>query len=232
MRRGEVRERLRELVGTVTPGDALPSERDLSVRLGTSRPTVRVALDELTREGLLVRRHGRGTFRALRKISQEVPSTAELPPAEGEWLSELLEYDVTPAAGELGRLLQVSPGHEVIRALRLRVVDGAPMALEEIHVPRAVAPRLAAADFTGGSLYRRLRDHHGVVPAEAVQTTEPTLTTPAQSRLLAVPAHSPALLFERVTRDGEGRVIEHARSVYRGDRYRITQHLRFGPGSG
>ncbi|MBL7252924.1 GntR family transcriptional regulator [Paractinoplanes lichenicola] len=219
MRRTEVRERLREIVGTVTPGEPLPSERDLSVRLGTSRPTLRIAIEELTREGLLVRRHGRGTFRNLRKISQEVPSSADLPPAEGDWQSELLEYAVTTPDA-------------MVRALRLRIVDGSPMALEEIRVPLAVAPGLTEADFTGDSLYQRLRDHHGVVPAEAVQTTEPTLTTPAQSRLLEVPPHSPALLFERTTRDAEGRVIEHARSVYRGDRYRITQHLRFGPESG
>ncbi|GAB2601797.1 GntR family transcriptional regulator [Paractinoplanes abujensis] len=219
MRRTEVRERLREIVGTVTPGEPLPSERDLSVQLGTSRPTLRIAIEELTREGLLVRRHGRGTFRNLRKISQEVPSSADLPPAEGDWRSELLEYAVTTP-------------DDTIRALRLRIVDGAPMALEEIRVPLAVAPGLSEADFTSESLYQRLREVHGVFPAEAVQTTEPTLTTPAQSRLLEVPPHSPALLFERTTRDAAGRVIEHARSVYRGDRYRITQHLRFGPESG
>ena len=58
------------------------------------------------------------------------------------------------------------------------------------------------------------------------------LTTAEESRLLGVPSHSPALLFERTTTDDRGRVVEHARSVYRGDRYRITQHLRFGPASG
>jgi GntR family transcriptional regulator len=231
MRRGEVRERLREIIGTVTPGDALPSERDLSVRLGTSRPTVRIAIEELTREGLVIRRHGRGTFRNLAKISQEVPAAADLPPAEGIWQSELLEYARTTAGSHHAGLLGLSPADELVRVLRRRVVDGIPMALEEIRVPRAVAD-LRRSDFVDGSLYQRLRDDHGVVPASAVQTTEPTLITEAEARLLAVPADSPALLFERLTRDEAGRVIEHARSVYRGDRYRITQHLRFGPSSG
>ncbi len=232
MRRGEVRERLRELIGTVTPGDALPSERDLSVRLGTSRPTVRIAIEELTREGLLVRRHGRGTFRNLRKISQEVPSAADLPPAEGDWQSEVLEYGVTTAGPHHALLLDVSPADDLIHVLRRRLVDRIPMALEEIRVPLALAPDLSRADFVDGSLYQRLRERHGVVPASAVQTTEPTLIGAAESRLLAVPPDSPALLFERTTHDGAGRAIEHARSVYRGDRYRITQHLRFGPASG
>jgi GntR family transcriptional regulator len=67
---------------------------------------------------------------------------------------------------------------------------------------------------------------------DAVQTTEPTVTDGKESRLLDVPLYSPALLFERTTRDQRGRTVEFARSVYRGDRYRITNHLTFGPESG
>lgn len=219
MRRGEVSERLREVIDTVAPGDPLPAERDLSARLGTSRPTLRIAVEELIREGLLVRRHGRGTFRNPRKISQEVPTAADLPPAEGSWQSRVLEYGHTPDRSHF-------------RAVRLRTVDGSPMAIEEIQIPVAVAPALTREDFEEGALYQRLRDHHGVHPAEAVQTTEPALTTDEESRLLTVPPGSPALRFDRTTRDDTGRVIEHARSVYRGDRYRITQRLRFGPESG
>jgi GntR family transcriptional regulator len=232
MRRAEVRERLRGLIDECEPGDALPSERDLSDDLGASRPTIRAAIEELAQEGLLVRRHGRGTFTSPRKISQEVPATATLPPADGEWDSEVLEFGVTSAGARLGARLQISPGEEITRALRRRVVDGAPIALEEIRLPLVVAPGLTAADFAAGSFYRRLRERHGVVPADAVQTTEPTVTDATESRLLGVPLYSPALLFERTTRDEQGRVIEFARSVYRGDRYRITNHLTFGPQSG
>ncbi len=232
MRRAEIRDQLRELIDTVTPGDALPSERDLSARLGASRPTIRAAIEELAREGLLVRRHGRGTFTNPRKISQEVPTTADLPPAEGEWASELLEFGRVAAGPRLARRLSLAPDAELTRVLRRRVVDGSPMALEEIRVPCAVAPNLSRQDFAAGSLYESLRAHHGIVPAQALQTTEPSVTDATESRLLAVPLYSPALVFERTTQDSAGRPIEYARSVYRGDRYRITQHLRFGPASG
>lgn len=233
MRRAEVREQLRELIGGHLPGDALPSERILSERLGVSRPTLRAALDDLAADGLVVRRHGQGTFTSPRPIHQVLPTGgAPVPPADGDWASEVLEYGIASAGARLGRWLQVSPGDEVIRALRRRIVDGSPMALEEIRLPRAIFPGITAADFDHGALYRRLREIHGVTPADAVQTTEPTVTDAGESRLLDVPLHSPALQFERTTRDTRGRTIEFTRSVYRGDRYRITSHLTFGPDSG
>jgi GntR family transcriptional regulator len=234
VRRAEVRDRLRELIGVRAPGDPMPSERSLSEDLGVSRPTVRAAIDDLARDGLLVRQHGRGTFTSPHKISQEVPSASgqPVPPAEGDWISEVLEFRIASAGARLGRRLQVSPGDDLLSVTRRRIVDGEPMALEEIRLPAALVPGIAAEDFVSGSLYRRLRESYRIDATEAVQTTEPTVTDASESRLLGVPLYSPALLFERTTRDGGGRVIEFTRSVYRGDRYRITSHLRLGPNSG
>ncbi|WP_067497363.1 GntR family transcriptional regulator [Actinoplanes sp. TFC3] len=234
MRRAQVRERLRELIDARTPGDPLPSERSLSEHLGVSRPTVRAAIDDLAGAGLLIRQHGRGTFISPHKISQEVPSASgqPFPPAEGDWVSEVLEFRTEAAGARLGQRLQVSPGDDLLYVMRRRIVDGDPMALEEIRLPVTLVPGIAAEDFTRGSLYRRLRERYDVDPTEAVQTTEPTVTDASESRLLGVPPYSPALLFERTTRDGDGRVLEFTRSVYRGDRYRITSHLKLGPNSG
>jgi len=57
-------EALRNLVqrGGYAAGDRLPSEVELSQRLGISRPTLREALQLLEEEGSIVRRHGVGTF--------------------------------------------------------------------------------------------------------------------------------------------------------------------------
>lgn len=224
VRRGEVVTRVRELIERHAPGDALPSERVLSERIGVSRPTLRAALDELAAVGLVVRRHGQGTF-----VQQVLPAGGvPVPPASGDWASQVLEFGVVRAGAKLG----LSPDAEVVRALRLRIVDGRPMALEEIHLAAGLLPRITRDDFASGSLYQRLREIHGLTPADAVQTTEPTVTDAGESRLLDVPLHSPALQFARTSRDTRGRTFEYTRSVYRGDRYRITSHLTFGPESG
>ncbi|MBV9423691.1 MAG: FadR family transcriptional regulator, partial [Solirubrobacterales bacterium] len=57
-------EHLQRLIvdGTLQPGDKLPPERELSVRLGVSRPTLREAVRALVIMGMLESRHGSGTF--------------------------------------------------------------------------------------------------------------------------------------------------------------------------
>jgi GntR family transcriptional regulator len=234
VRRAEARDRLRELIAAREPGDPMPSERSLCADLGVSRPTVRAAIGDLARDGLLVRQHGRGTFTSPRKISQEIPAASgqPVPPAEGDWTSDVLVFRIEPAGARLGRRLRVSPGDDLVYVLRRRIVDDEPMALEEIRLPAALVPGITPEDFAAGSLYRHLRERYRIDPSDAVQTIEPTVADADEARLLGVPIHSPALLFERTTRDGGDRVIEFTRSIYRGDRYRITTHLRLGPNSG
>src|SRR2546423_339185 len=76
-KQSEARERVLDLIDRLGVGDAIPSERQLSADLGVSRLTVRAALDELVREGYLVRRRGSGTFVSEPKIAQEPTVTNE-----------------------------------------------------------------------------------------------------------------------------------------------------------
>ncbi|MFZ4206286.1 GntR family transcriptional regulator [Streptomyces griseoincarnatus] len=234
LKRERVRDALLELIEARSPGEAVPSERALCARLGVSRPTVRAAVDELVVAGLLVREHGRGMFVAAEKITQElVPEHAALtvPQAKGVWTSRILEFRTLPAGARVGRRLRVSPAAEVRYAARLRLVDGAPMAIEHLHLPAALVPGLTGAELEQGDLYEHFRDRHGVRVVEAVQSVEPTVVTRAEAELLDVPELSPALLFERLTTDTEGRPVECVRSVYRGDRYRIVSRLALGQGA-
>ena len=52
----------RLISGQWRPGQVLPSEFAIAAELGVSQGTVRKALDDMTAEGLVVRKQGRGTF--------------------------------------------------------------------------------------------------------------------------------------------------------------------------
>ncbi len=231
LKRERVRDFLLELIETHPPGAPLPAERVLCQRLSVSRPTLRSAVTELVNTGLLVRQHGRGTFVAPAKITQELVSDERsmvLPQAGGSWSSKVLEFATVPAGARVGRRLRISPAADIFYVARQRLVDGAPMAIEYLHVPAAVAPGLSLMDMESGCFYDRLREH-GVAVHDAIQSIEPTVTNDHESGLLGVPVLSPALLFERLTNDDTGRPIEYVHSLYRGDRYRIVSRLALGP---
>src|SRR5262245_48863786 len=236
LKRDRVRDFLLDFIADKRPGEAIPSERALAEELGVSRPTLRAAIEDLVRSGLLVREHGRGTFAGPKRVTQALAATQSgsfyAPPAEGHWASRILEFGPITAGARLAPRRQMSPVDPVLRVVRLRIVDGEPMAIERLHLPYALVEGLVPGDMESGSFYRLLRDRFGVDPRSAVQTLQATVIDEAEAGLLGVPEHFPALMIERTTRDAASRIVEFTRSVYRGDRYRVTSELNFDEESG
>ncbi|MFF0743630.1 GntR family transcriptional regulator [Streptomyces sp. NPDC004111] len=237
LKREWVREHLLGLIESRSAGDPIPSERVLSSELGVSRPTLRAAVDELVATGQLVREHGRGTFVAPAKITQELvlddvarSPRFHAPIATGVWTSRVLELTTRQAGARIGRRLRVSPAAALVYIARLQLVDGLPMAIEHLHFPAELVPDLTREELEAGELYDHLRDRHRVYVHEATQSIEPTVVNEAEAAVLDVPVLSPALLIERLTTDTSGRPMEYVHSLYRGDRYRIMSRLSFGAG--
>ena len=227
-KQGETRRRVVELIGGLSVGEAIPSERRLSNDLGVSRLTLRAALDDLVREGYLVRRHGSGTFVGQPKIAQQLTLTSFSDDMRRRGMvpgSRTIDLREIHAGARLGRALNVSPGARVVMIRRLRLADGETMAIETLHVPAAIVPGLTPAELENASFYALLEERYGVVIESGVQTIEPTVTNEEESELLGVPLHSPAFLFERTSRSADGETVEFVRSVYRGDRYRLVAEL-------
>jgi GntR family transcriptional regulator len=227
-KQSETRDLVLDLLEQLEVGQAIPSERQLSSDLGVSRLTLRAALDDLAREGYVVRRRGAGTFVGEPKIAQELTMTSFTDDMRRRGLrpsSRTLELRVSPAGARLGRLLHVSPSEPVVIASRLRLADGESMAIETVHVRETHIPGLTARDLEEQSFYELLRDRYGIVVVGGTQTIEPTVTDEDESAALGVPLHSPAFRFERVTHADTGEIVEFVESIYRGDRYRLVTAL-------
>jgi GntR family transcriptional regulator len=224
-----VRDEILGMLDELHVGDALPSERRLASDLGVSRPTLRAVIDELVREGLLLRRHGSGTYVAEPKIALPLTMTSFSEDMARRGMrpsSEVVSFECQSAGAKLGQRLQISPVDEVWVITRLRLADEETMAIEWLHAPRRLLPDLRREELATHSFYELLRVRQGIVIASGTQTIEPTVTSPEEAELLSVPVHSPAFLFERTTQSELGEVVEFVRSVYRGDRYRLVTELR------
>jgi GntR family transcriptional regulator len=230
----ETRERVLELIEPLSVGDAIPAERQLGIDLGVSRLTVRAALDELVREGYLVRRRGAGTFVAEPKVAKGIDITSFSDDMRARGLtpvSRTLELHGEMAGARVGRILHVSPSEEILSVKRLRLADGDPMAIELLHTRASLVPGLTGRDLEENSFYELLASRYGISIVGGTQTVEPTVTNEEESASLGVPLHSPALLFERLTRSSTGDLVEFTSSTYRGDRYRIVTEIGVGGAS-
>ena len=173
-KQSHTREQVLDLIKGLGVGNAIPSERQLSVDLGVSRLTVRAALDDLTREGYLVRRRGSGTYVREPKIAQELTMTSFSDDMRRRGMtpgSKTLSLGSILAGARLGRCLNVSPSEPIVVVKRLRLADGETMAIETLHIPEALVPGLAPKDLDG-SFYELLVSRYGIEIAGGIQAIE------------------------------------------------------------
>ena len=224
--------------GLIGPGDALPSERDIAQKADVSRVTVRKAVQDLVRGGVLVQRHGSGTFVAPRmarveqSLSRLTSFTEDMArrgmSARSLWLDRGL---YAPSPDEM-MVLGLSAKELVARVARLRMANDTPLAIERASLSANVLPD---PETVSSSLYTALEET-GHRPVRAVQRISAANLGEADAALLKVPAGCASLNIERISYLSSGRVIEFTRSIYRGDAYDFVAELRLGdteaPGDG
>jgi GntR family transcriptional regulator len=224
-----VMEQILDLIGELAPGSSMPTERELAVRLGTSRTTLRQALSALAADGRIARTQGSGTFVAEpdRVYVHQMTSYSEDLRAQGRVPSSVvLEVARVKPKPDVAAALDVQAGEQVHRIERLRLVDDEPLALEVAHLPGA-KPRLRAELDRRGSLYDTLREAYGVALAQAEDVVETGLATPREAEVLGVDVGAPMLVVRRTAHDADGRPVEYTRSVFRGDRFRFVARSSF-----
>lgn len=219
------------LAGSLEPGSPMPSERSLTQRHDISRTTVRKAIDSLVNDGVLERAQGKGTFVARDRVRSNLHMASFSDDMRRRGLapsSTLVGVSRQPTTGAVAAFFGGCAGW---RLERVRLADGAPMALEVDWVNADLVTDLDAHDLTG-SLYALLSTAYDTPVDAADQTVWASAADARQAELLQVPVGAPLLAFERRSRSG-GRPVEHVTSWYRGDRYALHMSLdpsmRTGP---
>jgi GntR family transcriptional regulator len=211
--------------GRFKPEEALPSERDLAGFLGVSRVTARKALDALSREGIVVRRHGSGNYIAPKleqPLSRLTSFTEELRQRGFTPSSRWLRREVAAALPEELLALGISPSSKVARLERVRMADDVPMAFEASVLPAAFVAR---PELVKGSLYEHLREQ-GFEPVRALQHFRAVNAGPRHARLLSIPEGAALVHVTRVSYLADGRAVEVTQTFCRNDYYDFVVELR------
>ena len=212
--------------GEWRPGDRLPPERDLATQAGISRMTARQALTWLAERGAIEIRHGIGTFVAQPKLTSDplhlLGFTEQMMATGGDVSSTVLAQEVLAAPGAVAAALRLDSGADVVRIMRLRSLNDAPVLLETSYFPHTRFAGIERHDLSRTSLYTLLRTHYGVHLTHAQQTVEAVGCNEFESTLFGIERGSPMLLLEGVATTSDGTPGEYFKAVYRGDRFKFA----------
>lgn len=227
----QLREILRHALeeGEYKPGDKFLSESEVAKRFGVSKATARRVMDDLLREGLIIRVPGKGTFVARRKfverLTELIGFTKDMERRGHVPRTKVLQKKIVRPPEKVRELLKLEEGEGVLLLQRVRYASGEPMALQTAYVPLKFFPEIVDVDFERESLYAVFQ-RFGRTPAWAKQDMEAiVLQDEKQAELLGTSLGAPGLLSERLTYDLEGNPIEFTVTLFRGERYRFTVHL-------
>jgi len=213
--------------GQLKANDRLPSEHELGQVHDVGRNTVRRAISELNKDGVLKTIAGVGTFVSdprLDKTAQYLYGfTNEMQTHGKEVTSRVLEAKLISADSFLARRLQIQLGAEVVFLYRVRLMDGEPTAIERSYLPHDLCPGILEYDFSKTSLYKTLSTVYNKRPDHAEQVIEASLATPEVARLLGLESPAVIFIFHRETRLLSGQVIEYVDSELRGDRWSASR---------
>ena len=212
--------------GTHAPGGRLATEAQLAQRFGVNRHTVRRAVEELSRAGLVRVEQGRGSF-----VAEDVLDYAVAPRTRfSEWIrahnkepsGTVLDLREGVADIHVAKALGLRAGARVVVMERLGLADGRPVNITQHH--------FSSARFPG--LFARLRAGEGISEALAGcgladyrrQVTRVTarLPTPDEAQLLRMPRNRPILLTEAINVDPAGQVVEYGLGRYPTPRVQIV----------
>lgn len=215
--------------GEYRPGSRFFSENEIAQKYGVSKTTVRRTMDDLSREGLIFRVPGKGTFVARQKLVERLTElvgfTQDMERRGYVPGTRVLQKKVVCPPKRIRELLKLREEEKVFLLQRIRYISGEPMALQTAYIPLKFFPGIADIDFEKESLYTTFR-RFGKTPAWAKQDMEAIVLKDAeQSEILGAAIGSPGLLSERLTYDLEGNPIEFTIALFRGEKYRFTVHL-------
>lgn len=204
-----------------TPGQRIPTEKELEKIYGVSRITVRKAVEGLVFEGILVKRQGIGTTVARKKISEESLKlksfTEKMAEQDIKVDTVVLEAQLIEASSRIAKHLDIGEASNVLHLKRLRLADDEPIAVFSSYIPLFIG--LSLEDDLAGSLFDLLENKYNVKISHSDRIISASRANSETAELLGIDQGEAVIIVSYKTMDEELRCVEYAEGVYRSDKY-------------
>lgn len=218
-------------IGRYPLGEKIPSEVELSRMCRVNRNTLRQAIAELSKSGLLTKKKGKGTFvtasepGALKHQLNRISSfSKELSAAGIQENTSLLGKGIEKPSKHTAKALTLGPDSEVIAIRRLRTGDELPLIYEETYLPVDLYDGILEMNLTG-SLYEIFTKVYNTVLARCEQTITAVNLNGEIARSLNLEKGAAALYMESITYNDHNMPIEFLCGYFRGDKYAFAVEL-------
>ena len=200
--------------------DKIPSERELIDRFSVSRSTVREAISALVIDGILEKKHGKGTFISHRPVEEWLGSITTYNDIVGDMGMEpgtkLLYQGIETTPESVGITLGADQFYKIDR---LRYANNIPIALEMQYYPLDIGLKLKEYDLNDAVIYDLLEVKLGIKLWKADQIITSVQPTSEEAGHLGIKESGSILLIERMTYDPADNLVEYLRGIFRGDMY-------------
>lgn len=216
--------------GVWKANDLIPSENELAFVHDVAVGTVKKALAELAREGLIVRRQGKGTFVARPDFGRSFFRFFRFDLSQANEgvvpVSQVLFAGPTQPPPRAQEVLRLSMGEKTLQIKRLRAFNDFPLMYENIYLPERIFAGLDRIDISHELLYPIYDSKFNTPIIWADEFMEPCLATSEVAAHLGISQGDPVIFLERIAYTFEDKPVEFRSSFGRGDRFRYHIELR------
>lgn len=215
--------------GDLSPDDKLPSEREISEKLGTTRVTTREALKQLEAQGVIYRSNRRGWFVTPERISYD-PSRSmffmDYVTDQGRqpFSQELLKRQISCDA-ELAAQIGIAEGEPLVELHRLRGADGRPVYVERIYLREKLLPGIIDKSLES-SVSRVIRNEYQIDYDKIALDIVVGSLSPEEAELLQAPAGYASITIRRHSYNAAGELLEFDIEEWRHDALQLRVNLR------
>jgi GntR family transcriptional regulator len=209
-------------------GNHLATEQALCREFGVSRTTVRHALSQLKREGLLSSQRGVGTRRVGEPVRTKYVSSLSDPLHANLASSPRIEsIEMVPARAAIAAFLGINEGDSVLKLIRVHFLDSEPLSVVESYLPASM--QSAIDQFPYRSLHDIMWNDFDLKVAKSVHTIAVSRAETHVANLLHIGLGDPVMHVRASTYLQDGRAIRWTDNFFREDRYQYTAEFFWEP---